>query len=827
MMGFSSLMFIFAILSFFPFLVTSAIVDIIRPSDLMRENTTLVSRDGSFELGFFTPGNSKNRYLGVWYKNIPVRTVVWVANRCKPINDSSGLLTINETGDLVLFGQNKSVVWSTSSLKPAQQPLVQLLDSGNLVLRDEKDENTGDYLWESFDYPTDTNMPGMKIGWDLRRNLTRRLSAWKSFDDPCNGDFTYGIELDQRRHTYPEPMIRKGSAKFYRTGPWNGVSFTGTPDLRPNPLFDYGFVYNDDEVYYIYNLKNKSVISRIVMNQTTSVRQRMVWIEAEKIWKPYNSAPRDQCDNYGICGANSECVITNNPVCQCLKGFKPKIEENWKAMYWSEGCVRSSPLNCRDKEKDGFLTFSGLKVPDTQFTWVNKSVNIRECRAKCLSDCSCTAYTNSDIGEGSGCVLWFGDLFDIRQFSSGGQDLFIRVSASEIEKARAGRKVKKAVLVVAIVVALASGLILVGYYIRRRRHSFFEETNVIINRDENQEDDLELPLFSLHTISTATNNFSQNSKLGEGGFGPVYRGMLEGGQEFAVKRLSMWSGQGDNEFKNEVKLIAKLQHRNLVKILGCCIQGEEKLLMYEYMPNKSLDYFIFDERQGRLLDWPKRFQIICGIAKGLLYLHHDSRLRIIHRDLKASNVLLDEEMNPKISDFGLARTFGGDQLEGNTSKVVGTYGYMAPEYAFDGLFSIKSDVFSFGILMLEIICGKRSRGYYYENNGLTLIGYAWTLLKEGKAFKLIDKCLRESDENIEEALRCIHVSLLCVQQSPIDRPNMLSVVLMLSSESTLPQPKPPGYFTETDMWGGDQSASRKFLSSSSKCDMTISVVEPR
>ncbi|KAF4349000.1 hypothetical protein F8388_008955 [Cannabis sativa] len=475
MMGICSLMFIVCFFNSFSFLVTSStVVDSIRPSNFMRENTTLVSKEGNFELGFFSPGNSKNRYLGIWYKNIPVQTFIWVANRCKPINDSSGSLTINDKGELVLLGQNQSVMWSTNSLKPAQQPLVQLLDNGNLVLRDEKDENTENYLWESFDYPTDTTVPGMKLGWDLRRNLTRRLAAWKSFDDPCNGDFTYGIELNQQQHTYPEPMILKGSSKFYRTGPWNGISFSGSPDLRPNPLFDYAFVYNDDEVYYIYYLKDKSVISRIVMNQTTSVRQRMVWIQAERIWKPYNSVPRDQCDNYGFCGPNSECVITNNPVCQCLKGFKPKDEENWKAMYWSEGCVRDSPPNnCHEKAKDGFLRFSGLKVPDTQYTWVNKSVNLRECRANCLSNCSCTAYTNSDIKQGIGCVLWFGDLFDIRQFSSGGQDLFIRVSASEIEKARVGRKVKKAVLVLAIIVALVGGLILVGFYIRRR-HNLFE-----------------------------------------------------------------------------------------------------------------------------------------------------------------------------------------------------------------------------------------------------------------------------------------------------------------------------------------------------------------
>ncbi|XP_062080953.1 G-type lectin S-receptor-like serine/threonine-protein kinase At4g27290 isoform X1 [Humulus lupulus] len=815
--------FLFIFLLHHLFIATFAQVNSIRPLQFMNDGTTLVSSKGTFQLGFFTPSSSKNRYLGIWYRNIPVQTVVWVANRCDPINGSSGSLTINATGNLVLLrAQNKSVVWSTSSLKQAQKPLVQLLDNGNLVLRDEKDGNIENYLWQSFDYPADTFLPEMKLGWDLKRGLTTRFSSWKSLDDPCNGDFNYGIEYNERLHTYPEGLIRKGTAKFYRTGPWNGIRFSGAPDLGPNPVFDYWFVYNDDEVYYTYRLKNKSVISRIVMNETTSERQRLTWIEAEKTWKAYNSVPRDQCDHYGQCGANGQCTITESPVCQCLKGFKPKFQENWNTMYWSDGCVRNSPLSC---EKDGFVKFFDLKLPDAEHTWVNKSMNLRECRAKCLSNCSCMAYTNSDIREGSGCVVWFGDLFDIRRFPSRGQELYIRMSASEIA-ATDREKVKRAVIIIAIIVGLAGGgMTLVGLLIIRRRRQF-QERSVIMRRSESQNEDLDLPLFGLQTISTATNDFSENNKLGEGGFGPVYRGMLETRQEIAVKRLSTWSGQGDHEFKNEIKLIAKLQHRNLVKIIGYCIHGEEKLLIYEYMPNKSLDYFIFDQCQGRLLEWPKSFQIICGIAKGLMYLHHDSRLRIIHRDLKASNVLLDEEMNPKISDFGLARTFGGDQIEGNTNKVVGTYGYMAPEYAFDGLFSIKSDVFSFGILMLEIISGKRSRGFYYENNGLTLIGYAWTLMKEDKACKLIDKCLRVSYEDMEEVLRCIHIALLCVQQSPSDRPNMSSVILMLGGESVLPQPKPPGYFTNTNSWEGDCSSSSKLLSSSS-CHTSITVVDAR
>ncbi|WVZ07250.1 hypothetical protein V8G54_020596 [Vigna mungo] len=195
------------------------------------------------------------------------------------------------------------------------------------------------------------------------------------------------------------------------------------------------------------------------------------------------------------------------------------------------------------------------------------------------------------------------------------------------------------------------------------------DVNVI---NEHESKDLELPMFELSTITSATNNFSPDNKLGEGGFGSVYKGILADGGEIAVKRLSMNSKQGLPEFKNEVMHIAKLQHRNLVRLLGYCLQGGERLLVYEFMPNKSLDSFIFDENKSMLLDWPRRMLIINGVARGLLYLHQDSRHRIVHRDLKAGNVLLDSEMNPKISDFGLARSFGGNEIEATTKHVVGT-----------------------------------------------------------------------------------------------------------------------------------------------------------
>ncbi|KAK7262685.1 hypothetical protein RJT34_30261 [Clitoria ternatea] len=238
----------------------------------------------------------------------------------------------------------------------------------------------------------------------------------------------------------------------------------------------------------------------------------------------------------------------------------------------------------------------------------------------------------------------------------------------------------------------------------------------------------------------------------------------------------------------------------------------------------ELGFFSPDDVKAKFLEWPQRFNIICGISRGLMYLHQDSRLRIIHRDLKASNVLLDENLSPKISDFGMARIFGGNQIQGNTNRVVGTYGYMAPEYAVDGLFSVKSDVFSFGILVLEVICGRRNRGLYHADDNLNLVGHVWAMWKEGKALELIDSKIKESCIELE-VLRCLHVSLLCVQQYPEDRPTMASVILMLGSEMELVEPKEPGFVSKNVSAEGDSRSNQKETSSTN--EVTISLLEAR
>uniref|UniRef100_A0A5B7A748 non-specific serine/threonine protein kinase n=1 Tax=Davidia involucrata TaxID=16924 RepID=A0A5B7A748_DAVIN len=379
--------------------------------------------------------------------------------------------------------------------------------------------------------------------------------------------------------------------------------------------------------------------------------------------------------------------------------------------------------------------------------------------------------------------------------------------------------------IIAIVVPICVSVVLfsigVCFLVRKARKKYDaveEETvgNEITNAESLQ--------FDLAMVEAATNNFSDENKIGEGGFGVVYKGILANGQEIAVKRLSISSGQGATEFKNEIVLVAKLQHRNLVRLQGFCLEGVEKILIYEYVPNKSLDYFLFDpEKQGQL-DWSRRYKIIGGIARGILYLHEDSRLRIIHRDLKASNILIDGEMNPKISDFGMARIFGLNESEANTNRVVGTYGYMSPEYAMKGIVSMKTDVFSFGVLLLEIVSGKKNNRCYHSEHPLNLIGYAWELWKEGKSFELTDPTLEDSCTR-SEILRCIHVGLLCVQDLAMDRPSMLDVVSMLANESLqLHAPKQPAFFIET---GAPEAETVEKLENCSINKLSISVMEAR
>ncbi|KAK1404514.1 G-type lectin S-receptor-like serine/threonine-protein kinase [Heracleum sosnowskyi] len=746
------------ILVIFSVLALSTAVSTITVNQSIKDGDTIISSDGTFELGFFSPGNSKNRYLGMWYR-VSSSTVVWVANREIPINSTSGVLNLTASGILNLFRNTSDLtpIWSSNTSFSVQNPVAELRVNGNFVIREENDDNPVNFLWQSFDHPTDTLFSGMKLGKNFVTGQEWYLSCWKNSDDPAQGEYTYRLDPTG----YPHNVIMKGQNLTFQTGAWNGLRFSGRPKSSGNTMYTHKVVISKEEVYYMFEQINSSV-SRLMINQSGK-GQRWTWLQQAQKWSILYEVPSDNCDNYNICGAYGDCNINNGPVCGCLEKFVPKDVDAWTKGDWGNGCTRKKPLDCQ--KGDGFHKYSHIK--------------------------------------------WFGDLDDMREVSDGGVDLFVRVAYSDSDRARTG-----ATLIISL--SVSGGVCLLGLplafciwkmkkNLRLKRSKGILKSNSKEHSNRSQKEDLDLPYFCLSALVQATNNFSGRNKIGQGGFGPVFKGILEDGQQVAVKCLSETSRQGTNEFMNEVKFIAKLQHRNLVRLLGYCTNGENKMLIYEYMPNKSLDWHIFNEFRNKLLDWPKRFHIIDGIARGLLYLHQDSRLRIVHRDLKASNILLDIQMDSKISDFGTARSFRENETTASTNQLAGTFGYMPPEYAMDGLLSVKSDVFSFGVLALEIVCGKRNREFIHGDHLQYLSGHAWRLHREGRALELVHQNVSRESSYTLEMIRTIHIALLCVQQSREDRPDMSTVVLMLGSAGDLPMPSQPGFFTEGNIVENDAS----------------------
>lgn len=798
---------------------------------------SLISEGRTFELGFFRPGASQNIYLGIWYKNFADKIIVWVANRESPLNPASLKLELSPDGNLVLLTNFTETVWSTALISPILNSTEAiLLDNGNFVIRDVS--NTSITYWQSFDNPTDTWLPGGKLGINKQTGQVQRLISWKNSEDPAPGMFSVGIDPNGSIQYFIE---WNRSHRYWSSGVWNGQGFTAIPEMRVN-IYNFSVISNENESYFTYSLSNTSILSRFVMDSSGKMMQ-WLWLAGSSQWFLYWSQPADQADVYAACGAFGVFGGSTTSPCKCIKGFKPFGQNDW-----SSGCVRESPLQCQNKEgnrkKDEFLKMSNLTLPTN--SKAHEAANATRCELDCLGSCSCTVFAYNN----SGCFVWEGDLVNLQQqagegVSWAGADIYIKLAAAELQvengAGKGNKRRTRAILAVVIPVTLITfGLFIYCCYLRKSKlhHKGEEETsenllffdfdtcpnspNNVPSSVDNRRKNVELPLFSYESVSAVTEQFSH--KLGEGGFGPVYKGKLSNGVEVAVKRLSKRSGQGLEEFRNETMVIARLQHRNLVRLLGCCIERDEKILIYEYMPNKSLDFFLFDANKRQILDWGSRVRIIEGIAQGLVYLHRYSRLRIIHRDLKPSNILLDSEMNPKISDFGMARIFGDSETEANTKKIAGTYGYMSPEYAMDGLFSIKSDVFSFGVLLLEIVSGRKNTGFYHRDS-LNLLGHAWKSWNSSRALDLMDPVLGDPPST-SVLLRHINIGLLCVQESPADRPTMSDVFSMIVNEhAPLPAPKQPAFATGRNM--GDTSSSTSSAGFPSVNNVTVTMMDAR
>uniref|UniRef100_A0A2N9G9R4 Receptor-like serine/threonine-protein kinase n=1 Tax=Fagus sylvatica TaxID=28930 RepID=A0A2N9G9R4_FAGSY len=698
--------------------------DTITISKPIRDNgSVLVSNEETFALGFFSPGKSTYRYVGIWYYKAPDNPVVWVANRDRPINDRSGVLSIDVLGNLVLHVKDRNTpIWSTTtnivSKSRNNETHAQLWDSGNLVLFHNE---TSKVLWQSFDYPTDTMLPYMKLGLDRTTGLNRILTSWKSKDDPGTGNCSYKLVTNG---SSPELFSYRGNARWWRSGHWNGQGWSGVPALAsPNLLYNFSMVNNQTEITTSWIVLQPSLFSRLVVNESGSIERFIARERDSQKWVSVGSVPSNLCDNYGKCGAYGKCELQNGTEfeCTCLPGFRPNSQNEWTARNASGGCVRKRGEASVCKRGEGFAKVENVKLPDSSVARLDSNMSLMECEQQCLDNCNCTAY--GSVKEEAGCMRWYGSLMDTRVLT-GGQNLYVRVDALELGAlilAQLGPKLKQTTvwiedypvelqgngkgffankrrLAIMVVVLLVTSILLIFLFAhwlikrkkngRRKQPTFFNDVTVSSTtfQDSRKLDESrrkpDLPVFEISTILAATDNFSPDKKLGQGGFGPVYKGQLDNGQEIAVKTLSRSSKQGTQEFMNEVMLIAKLQHRNLVRLFGCCIHKEEKI------------------------------------------------------------------------------------------------GYMSPEYAMEGLYSIKSDVFAFGVLTLEIISGKRNNHYHVGSPCLNLIGHVWDLWMEGKGLEIVDSLLGEAYP-AHEVSRCVHIGLLCVQEQATDRPTMAEIVFML------------------------------------------------
>ncbi|CAO2828791.1 unnamed protein product [Amaranthus hypochondriacus] len=752
----------FASFCAFYLLISSCLsADTIPANGYLTGNQTIISANGQFELGFFKPGKTPKYYIGIWYKKIPGQIVIWVANRDNPASDkhTSKLRLLNDGNLVVVCNGCKSPIWSTNMNYRSSKPvLATLLDDGNLVLRDGSNSNPP--LWQSFEHPTNSFMPGSKFGVNKLTKSSISFTSWKNSEDPGTGFYTYEHDPNADQLI----MLWNKTEQYWSSGLWipEQQIFSEVPERRFTPWqvsFDY--VDNENESYMTFSLHDTSLVTRFVMDVSGQFRDYN-WKKDTQEWILLYSQPGQQCEVYSYCGVFAVCDQSSMPYCNCLQGFKPNSEIEWDLKDYSKGCARKAGLSCKGgKDGDKFVSNPSKVLPQNPHS-ISASTRV-ECESACLSNCSCSAYAFDD----DGCFVWFSELLNMRRLSdSSGKTLSIRVAASEVQT-RGDKK-----LVVGISVGLVVGLVALfglgfGVYWRGKRRLL-----VAVKTMEHS-----LARFGYKDLQSATSNFCH--KLGSGGFGSVFKGILPDSTVVAVKKLeSVNDTQGEKQFRAEVSAIGTVQHINLVRLRGFCSEGSKKLLVYEYMPNGSLNTHLFQRENSKILGWDVRYQIAIGIARGLAYLHEKCRDCIIHCDIKPENVLLDANFCPKVADFGLAKLVGREFSRVLTT-IRGTRGYLAPEWISGEAITAKADVYSYGMMLFELVSGRRN--IYEASDGRLEFFPTWamsTVLREDDVLSIIDPQLDGVAEK-EEVVRICKLACWCIQDNENQRPSMGQAVQVL------------------------------------------------
>ncbi|KAL6897787.1 hypothetical protein ACP4OV_006746 [Aristida adscensionis] len=775
----------------------------------------LVSGNGKFALGFFqfhhdagkpddstnaTVSSSSGWYLGVWFNKIPAFTAVWVANREAPIAGAdlgSTRLELSSNGDLaIVVSGSRGVVWSTGAAvanrtragaSTNDAAAAVLLNSGNLVVTAESPSSAAAaaaFLWQSFDHPADVVLPGAKFGRSKRTGGARSLVvARRSLLDAGLG--AYSVELDAagvvlRRRRAPAVVYWSWSSGKSALKLLPILKAILDLDPRTKGLIVPEHVDDDGEEYYTYTSPDESSSTFVSLDISGQIKLN-VWSPAARSWQSVYAQPVDPCTPSAACGPFTVCDGGGaRPYCGCMESFSVRSPQDWELDDRTGGCTRNTPLDCTGSDgknttssssSDVFHRLARVTLPYSPQS-VDDAATQAECEAACLRSCTCTAYSYSNSSR---CSVWHGELLSVNLndgIDNTSEDVvYIRLAAKDPQSLRKrGRKPILGAVTTAVSI-IGSGLLVLMLLliIWRNRLKWCGAPS---------QDSGGITAFRYTDLVHATKNFSD--KLGAGGFGSVFKGVLmDMTTVVAVKRLD-GARQGEKQFRAEVSSLGLIQHINLVKLIGFCCEGDKRLLVYEHMPNGSLDGHLF-QSSATVLSWNTRYQIALGVARGLSYLHQSCHECIIHCDIKPQNILLDALFVPKIADFGMAAFIGRD-----FSRVLttfrGTAGYLAPEWLSGVAITPKVDVYGFGMVLLEIMSGRRNSPEVYTTSSSYNVAYfpvqAISKLHEGDVQSLVDPRLRD-DFNSEEVERVCKIACWCIQDSEVDRPTMGEVVRAL------------------------------------------------
>ncbi|KAG5551836.1 hypothetical protein RHGRI_010065 [Rhododendron griersonianum] len=435
--------------------------DTISADQSLSGDQTLVSANGTFKLGFYKqPGNSSHYYICIVYNKISRQTIVWMANRDKPISDKySSVLKIMD-GNLVLLDESQMPIWSSNQSSTASSSVVAVLgDDGNLVVKDGL--NSTQPIWQSFDFPTDTWLPGGKIAYNKITKTHQNLTSWKNSENPSRGLFSLSLKADTKEYV----ISWNGSKQYWTSGSWNGQIFSLVPEMRLNYIYNFSYVDNENESYFTYSVYNPTIISRFVMDVSGQIRQR-TWLENTGQWNLFWSQPREQCEVYAFCGAFGACNQITQPFCDCLYGFSPQSVGDWNLSDYSGGCARKTKLACgntsvaNQESKDKFYAYFNVKLPNNSLSVASSSSSAAECESFCLNNCNCTAYSYYS----NECSIWIGELVNLQKLSSNdgsGRTLHLRLAASEFSKGKENKGIIIGAVAGSVGVVLLLGLVFI------------------------------------------------------------------------------------------------------------------------------------------------------------------------------------------------------------------------------------------------------------------------------------------------------------------------------------------------------------------------------